>query len=86
MLITLEKKKRIKEASLADVVVFKKDGSIVFKNSYFYHHGRTAENFSSDIKFTLINRLGIDCKIVDKYDAWKKWPKTSYFVCVIKLI
>lgn len=67
-----------------DSVSFKRNGTIIAKRAYFYRHGnspdKVAERLQSDLK-----KEGIEIEIVETYDDWKAWPKTSYFVVVFKL-
>ncbi len=51
------------------------DGSFTFKRSYYYMMGNSAEKIAEKIKTAIP-----EVKILEAYDAWKAWPKTSYFV------
>lgn len=68
----------------ADKVMFKQDGTIVFKRSYFYRHGYSAEKFGTHIEAQL---RAIDLKpvSVETRDAWAPWPRDSFFVATVRL-
>jgi hypothetical protein len=58
-----------------DKLVRHTDGSFTFKRSYFYRHGSSPEKYAEAIKKAIPNAV-----ILDRYDDFAAWPKTSYFV------
>jgi hypothetical protein len=61
--------KQIKDVVSADQISRQKDGSVMFRRGYFYHHGQTAEGFRDGISAALI-KAGIDHRIEDCGDHW----------------
>ena len=57
-----------------DHITAHKDGSFTWKRSFFYTHGNSARKLAMRMKEAL------PITIVEAYDDWKEWPKTSYFV------
>jgi len=53
--------------------ISKRHDVFTVKRSFFYTHG-----FSSEKLANKIQNLGF--RIVDHFDDWNSWPKTSYFV------
>jgi hypothetical protein len=68
----------------ADKVSFKKDGAIVFKRSYFYRHGYSAEKFGAAIEERLTVQ-GFKIASLETRDAWAAWPRDSYFIATVRL-
>ena len=62
-----------------DKFVCKRNGTVEFKEGYFYHHGRTPEKVADKIL-----KFFPDCTLVECYDAWAAWPKDSWLVAVVK--
>lgn len=77
-------KKAIRDGVSADKITFKSDGSVVFKSSYFYRHGRSAESFGANVEAAL-KRAGLRPISLETQDAWAAWPKTSYFIAKVRL-
>ena len=67
-----------------DSISFKKGGTVVVKRSFFYTHGMSADKLAMDLQRVLASQ-GIPIEIVDAYDDWKPWPKTSNFVVEFRL-
>ncbi len=67
-----------------DSISFKKGGTVVVKQSFFYTHGMSADKLAMDLQRVLASQ-GIPIEIVDTYDDWKPWPKTSNFVVEFRL-
>lgn len=61
--------KRIKQFVHADQISRAKDGSIIFRNGYFYRHGNTSDQFRNYVSASL-NQRGIDHVVVDHGDHW----------------
>jgi hypothetical protein len=74
----------VKGAVRADKVTFRKDGTVEFRRSYFYHHGATAEGFARRISLEL-TEAGFAPTLVEARDDWAAWPKTSYFVAAFQV-
>jgi hypothetical protein len=87
--LTPQDKKRLKQAFEdrflgIDKLSFKRDGTIVAKQGYFYRHGNSPEKVAEKLKISLAE-AGIEIMITDKYDDWKPWPKDSNFVVEFKM-
>jgi len=70
-------KEQLKDAILcagADHVTFKRDGTIEAKFSYFYRMGNTPKSVCYKL-----TRAVPGLKVVDAWDDFARWPKTSYF-------
>lgn len=52
-----------------------KDGTYTAKNAYFYRHGETPLKLAHRIAAAIPG-----AEVLEAYDDWKEWPKTSYFV------
>ena len=63
--------KQIKEVVFADQISRQKDGSVMFRRGYYYHHGQTAKGFQAKISASL-NAAGIDHRVVACGDFWVK--------------
>lgn len=61
--------KTIKENVCADQISRMKDGSIMFRNGYFYTHGRTAEKFR-DAVVAALTKANVQHTVVDYGDHW----------------
>ena len=59
-----------------------KDGTFEVKRSYFYRHGRSAEGEGASI----VKEAGSGWELVSTSDRWAAWPKTSYFVAIIRYV
>lgn len=68
----------------ADKVTFKQDGTIVFKRSYFYRNGYSAEKFGAAIQERLTVQ-GFKVVSLETNDAWAPWPRDSYFIATVHL-
>ena len=83
--------KQIKEIVSADQISRQKGGSIVFRDEYFYRHGRTAEGFRDKVSAAL-NTAGINHRVEDCGDHWAPFrggastAKSSHFYVRVKLI
>ncbi len=75
-----EIKDQIMYAANADGVTFHKDGRITARRSYFYRFGMTPEKFAEKVKAAV---PGVT--IIEAYDDWQQWPKTSYFKVVFRM-
>lgn len=55
-------------------VTFHRDGTVTYKVTYFYRHGRSEDRLAAEV-------LGLfpGSAIVDKGDHFAAWPKDSYF-------
>jgi hypothetical protein len=73
-------RQRVAEAVMADQIVAHKDGSVSVKRSYFYHHSNTAEKWGERV----MGGCGEFAELISTRDAYANWPKTSYFVAVIR--
>lgn len=84
MSITSKQKQAIRENIICDRIMFKKDGTVEFRRSYFYRSGMDADKFANII-CNQIEKMGFVARGVEAHDKWAAWPKTSYFVvtCVI---
>jgi hypothetical protein len=56
------------------------DGGFTGRKSFFYRQGNSAEKIAERIKAAI---PGVE--ILEAYDEWKAWPKTSYFVVRFQL-
>lgn len=59
----------LRDITFADSVGRNKQGNFVFREGYFYRHGRTAEGFASAVAAKL-KAEGIDAELVDSGDHW----------------
>jgi len=82
--------KQIRETVHADQISHKKDGTIIFREGYFYHGGRTAEKFAQRITQALTT-AGIAHTVVDWGDHWATFrgnaplARSSHFYVQIRL-
>jgi hypothetical protein len=74
--IAIEEKLR----GCASKVIFKRNGTIEARHSYFYTFGGNADKLANTIK----GRLP-DATILEVTDEWHAWPKDSYFRVVFTL-
>jgi len=65
-----------------DGITCKRDGTVEAKRSYFYRFGKTASDFAASVQAQL-EAAGIEAVVIGE-DRWAAWPKTSYFVAVIR--
>jgi hypothetical protein len=56
--------KKIKDVVIADEISRQKDGSIMFRDGYFYRHGRTADEFRDDVVAAL-TKANVNHSVVD---------------------
>lgn len=84
MTMTTKDKQAVRDAVSCDHKTFRKDGTVVFKRSYFYHHGQTAEKFAARV-VKHVTAAGYKCSDVESVDQFARWPKTSYFVVTMKV-
>ncbi len=84
MTMTTKDKQAVRDAVSADHKMFKKDGTAVFKRSYFYHHGQTADGVAERIT-KQVEAAGFKASDVEATDQFARWPKTSYFVVSMKV-
>lgn len=81
---TMTTMKQIRECFHADQISRKKDGSIVFRDEYFYRHGRTPEGFRDRVCAAL-NKAGINHRVEEFGDHWAPFrggastAKSSHF-------
>jgi hypothetical protein len=63
-------------------VVCKRDGSVEIKSAYFYRHGQTSQKWAHEVEQRLDSA---DFFYISEHrDDWREWPKTSYFVAVLR--
>lgn len=67
----------------ADKFVNKKDGSVEVKRSYFYRMGSSAESWADKVREACHCAGVTDVRVEDR-DDWAAWPKSSYFVAVVR--
>ena len=63
-----------------DLVVCHKDGTVSIKRCYFYRSGMDDEKWGNRVMMAL-DDIAVLVKTVDDFELW---PKTSYFVAVVK--
>lgn len=61
-------------------LVFKRAGLFTAKRSYFYRMDRSAEKLAAAIK-----RVFPGAIVVEAFDDYASWPKTSHFVVKFRL-
>jgi hypothetical protein len=66
----------------ADAIICKKTGEVEVKRGYFYTFGNTAEKWADSVADSL-KTVGIPAIVTHRND-FANWPKTSYFVAVVK--
>ncbi len=57
----------------------KADGSVEVRFAYFYSHGNTAQKWADKVRAALPFPMSVMPR-----DDYRQWPKTSYFVAVIR--
>lgn len=62
--------KTIKENVSCDQVSKTKNGTLIFRQSYYYKMNRTADTFKHSISVQLSN-LGLSFEVLNKGDIWK---------------
>ena len=67
-----------------DKVVCKKDGTVELKKSYFYTFGESEETWAGKVAMVLAKH-GAGTVVGERND-YADWPKTSYFVCIVRPI
>ena len=87
--LTPQDRKKLKDAFESrvigvDKISFKRDGTIVAKQGYFYRHGATPEKLAEQVKGQLA-AAGIEIEVTDTYDDFKPWPKDSNLVVEFKM-
>jgi len=75
-------KQRLREVH-ADKMIVKRDGTVEYRQFYFYRHGMTAEKFTAGIVRSL-KALGIVATVLNEEDHWAPWPRDSYFSTTIR--
>jgi hypothetical protein len=60
----------------------KADGSVEVKESYFYTFGKSAEDWAEKVQAEL-RAAGIKCMVTAE-DRFANWPKTSYWVAIVR--
>jgi hypothetical protein len=53
----------------ADQISRQPDGTIIFRNGYFYRHGNTSDRFQQNVTDAL-TRAGITHTVIDSGDKW----------------
>jgi hypothetical protein len=61
-------------------VVCKADGSVEIKSSFFYRHGQTDYQWLLEV----LDRLDGVSSSGSSREDWNAWPKTSYFVAILR--
>jgi hypothetical protein len=79
--VTAKDKRAIEDLFCGKRVVFKRDGSVEVRHSYYYRHGATAEKLEAYVLKKISNAT-----IIDSGDNWQPWPKDSYFWVRISII
>lgn len=83
--------KQIKEIIHADQISRKKDGTVIFRDEYFYRHGRTPEGFRDRVTAAL-TEAGVAHRVVEFGDHWAPFrgnastARSSHFFVQIALI
>lgn len=77
MKLTKEHRNELK--SMNDVVVIHKDGTVSFKDSFFYRFGKTPDNTAQKYLKKLA-AAGYSATILEATENWAAWPTTSYMV------
>lgn len=77
--------KQIKKelANIGADVIRMRNGNLEVKRSFFYRFDRTAETWANTVRNALAI-AGIDNEVTG-YEDWNAYPKTSYFVAVVKV-
>lgn len=73
-------KAQINSAVPCDKLIFRKNGTIEFRRSYFYRHGATPEMYAEKIKAAVQGAV-----IVSTYDNWQPLPRDSYFRVIFRV-
>ena len=60
-----------------------KNGSVSIKRSYFYRHGQSAQGWGDKVVQGLFD-VGCCVILEETRDDYNNWPKTSYFVAVVR--
>lgn len=79
--LTMKEKAKLRDAVSCEHVSFKKNGSIEFKQSFFFRNGGSADKLAERLTSALA-AVGFKMKVVSAEEQWKAWPKTSYWVVV----
>lgn len=74
----------IRRAVCADQITFRENGTTVFKRSYFYRHGQSAESFAEQVRQQVALAGFVPCH-VQAEDKWAAWPRVSYFVVTMRV-
>lgn len=59
---------------------FKRDGSVVVMDGYFYRCGRTLEKLAATVKERVPDAI-----IVEQSDHWNPWPKRTWMQVTFRL-
>jgi hypothetical protein len=76
--MALSRKEKDKFREISDRVIFKKDGTVEFRRSYFYRHGMDADQFAAAVE-KRATKAGLNVMLTDSGDRWAPWPRDSYF-------
>lgn len=85
-MISTKVRQAIRASLSGSSVVFKKDGMIQLRHSYFYRvqAGGAPEAYCRRMRYALKSAVGLDSEIVSYQDNWQPWPRDSYFECILK--
>lgn len=75
----------IQDMVMADKLVFKKNGMVEARRSFFYTGGYSADKFAEEIKRAL-SKVGVEIEVVSTEDVWRPWPNDSYFKVVFRVV
>ena len=81
---------KIRQSVVADQISRKRDGSIVFRDGYFYRHGQTPEQFRDRI-IASMDKTGLKFTVTDFGDHWAAFnggaslARSSHFYVEIKI-
>jgi len=85
---------QLREGVRADKTTFKKDGTIEYRQFYFYRHGMTPEAFAEKVQRNLAaisvwnaqrGEPTFRVELVDSGDHWAPWPRDSYFYAIVRI-
>lgn len=81
-----DRRKKIREiaSGMSDSVSFKKDGTIAFKQGYYYRPQYDVQQFADGIKKTL-EKKGFKIEMVNVEDRWAPYPRDSYYLAVLRV-
>jgi len=75
-----ELRKLLERRGLHPDQVRTRDGAFEVRRTYFYRHGRSAEDWAEQVAQSLPAPL----KVVGSRDDYAAWPRDSYFTAVVK--